>query len=170
MSAWKILAKSLYAKGGGPLPRKAFDEGVTTEAAACHGVQVAKKHGVFTLGRHEKQWVYTLTEKGIAWCEGSVTICPSRPSPVCETVEQRFVRVERLIADAQEAFDSLAQLTVHQRAILVLYAKGFNYREIGDRLGRKGPGVEAAGQRILAALGCARIIEAAGLAFKAGLA
>lgn len=88
---------------------------------------------------------------------------------MAESADEKIVRLERLLIDSEEAFDALSQLTVRQREVLALYAKGYTYREIGDRLGLTSEGTKACGQRILGAIGCSRIIEASMLMAKAGL-
>lgn len=169
MSAWKILAKSLRAKGGGLLRLHDFDEQITTGHASRHGAEEAKRHGIFWSSGSRRHCRYGLTVKGWMWCDGAVRICPGRAGPIAENADEKRVRIERLLIDSEEAFNALALLTVRQLEVLTLYAKGFNYREIGDLLSIKGASAETIGQRIIKALGCDRIIEAAMLIGKAGL-
>lgn len=171
MSAWQTLANSLCAKGGGPLHRKEFDEEITTDHASLRGVIDARRYGIFWVQGHSiRNRRYSLSVKGWMWCAGAVQICPGRAGPMAESSDEKRLRLERLFIDAGEAFDALSRLTVRQREVLGLYAKGYTYREIGDRLGLTSEGTKACGRRILVAMGCDRIIEAAMLMSKAGLA
>jgi DNA-directed RNA polymerase specialized sigma24 family protein len=168
MSGWKIITKSLYAKGGGPLPRKAFDEDFRSDYAASAALDESRKRGLVSLARRAYFYEWALTLNGIDWCEGRLVI-GSAPAAPAETVSEHDIRVARLVADSDEAAEACRRLTDGQRAVLVLVAKGYTRNEICDRL-RVGPdAVERRITRALKTIGCDRSIEAAVIAAKAGL-
>lgn len=167
MSAWKVLIKSLYAKGGGPLPKIVFDT-ISSEGASKAGMCYARSQGLATVQRLAKQWQWSLTATGVAWCEGRYHV-GCRAGPICETATEKASRVARLVADSEEAVETCARLSEKQRAVLIQIAKGFTYAEIGARSGIKKRSAEDRGQRIFVAIGCSRAIEAAVIAAKAGL-
>lgn len=72
MSAWRILVRNLHAQGGGPLPMRAFDPvlGQTPDEQ----MQSAKRLGLVESRRVKFTWLWTLTERGRAWCEGRLEI------------------------------------------------------------------------------------------------
>lgn len=67
MSGWKVLVRSLDDKGGGPLPRAAFDSGTT---AGRYALDVAKKRGLIRHVRRAYWSLWELTPLGREWCEG----------------------------------------------------------------------------------------------------
>jgi hypothetical protein len=73
MSAWRALVRNLYEIGGGPAPRRAFDN-LPTLSAARGGLNCARDFGLIKARLQTCDWVWTLTDLGRDWCEGRVAI------------------------------------------------------------------------------------------------
>ena len=70
MSGWKLLTRSLYDKGGGPLPRAAFE----THECGNYALERAKAYGLIQFKRRAYFAEWELTQLGRDWCEGRATI------------------------------------------------------------------------------------------------
>lgn len=73
MSHWREITKALYKAGGGPLPRDSFAL-LKNGQDPAHILQECKKHGLMVASKQKYQWVWTLTPKGTAFCEGRIII------------------------------------------------------------------------------------------------
>ena len=73
MSHWREITKALYKAGGGPLHRDSFAMTLTGEDLNT-ALHTAKKHGLMVSSKHKYTWVWTITPKGVAWCEGRLVI------------------------------------------------------------------------------------------------
>ncbi len=168
MRAWEIITKALHQAGGGPLPRKRFDEGFESDSAAQAALAGARRHGLVVLTRHFYRWMWSLTPLGVDWREGRVAIGVT-PEPLPEPPSEQEVRLARLIADSHEAASTCRRLNAGQRDVLMLLAKGYTRAEICGRF-RIGPdAVERRITKTLKLTGCDRAIEAVVIATKAGL-
>ena len=167
-AAWKIMVSALHKQGGGPLPRVKFDP-LESEAAANHGIKFARANGLITRQRLNKLWQWTITQKGVDWCEGRISIGAPPPPEKAFDLDAHRARVERLVADSMEAAQACAKLNERQTDVLVMAAKGFTYVEIGERIGVTTGRAQEIGRKVISAIGCTRVIEAAVIAAKAGL-
>ena len=167
MSGWKIITRDLYAAGGGPLPRKAFDRH-HPGGGSNYAIQRAARLGLIASAKRGLSRDWTITARGIDWCSGRIEIVGSSlrsdPDPHADAL-----RVERLVSDATEAAAACRRLTHRQAEVLVLVAKGFTCKEVGARAGLASKSVNGHLKRIYQVLGCSRAVEAAVVAAKAGL-
>lgn len=75
MSGWKLIVRSLHDKGGGPLPRAAFEDGST----GSYALEKAKAHGLIRYVRRAYWSLWELTPLGFDWCAGRVEITKRGP-------------------------------------------------------------------------------------------
>ena len=169
MAHWETITHALHRAGGGPLRRVEFDGEFESDTAAIAGIRRALVLGLVAV--HGCRWrgTWTITQRGIDWCMGRVALVSRSWRRAVETDDERQKRIDRLVAASHEAYEACTRLTTRQKEILILMAKGFTRGEIAKLLGIKPGSVATRTARICQAIGCARNIEAVGIATKAGI-
>lgn len=169
MAHWETITLALHRAGGGPLRRAEFDGEFELDSAAIAGIRRAHVHGLVAVHGGRRRGTWTITQRGIDWCMGRVSLVSRSWLRAVETDDERQKRIDRLVAASTEAFAACTRLTTRQREILILMAKGFTRGEIAKLLGIKPGSVATRTVRICQAIGCTRNIEAVGIAAKAGI-
>jgi hypothetical protein len=81
MSAWRIVVRHLYALGGSGTAKGAGGDFLTPYQAG-NALEIAAKHGLVK-GPGSGKCVWSLTERGIDWCENRVNDVYLRPGGLC---------------------------------------------------------------------------------------
>lgn len=166
---WQIITLGLHRMGGGPLPRKAFDGDLETNNASRVGIARAKTLGLASMTGHGPSTLWTLTPRWHDWHAGRALFVAGGWRYPADLAAERKRRVDRLIADSDEAAEACAKLTARQTEVLTLLAKGFTHDETSAMLGLRPGSIDSHVMRLLRAIGCDRTIEAVVIAAKAGV-
>lgn len=173
MAHWETATRALHRHGGGPLTRSKFDSDFETDRAAISGARRMKQLGLATVVGRNCNALWTLTQRGLDWCSGIITIAVRSWHTTImptETEAEKQKRLERLVASANDAFAACSMLSQRHHNLLTLITKGFSRSEIAEHLGINVKSIDGYLKRLFAAIGCTRMIEAAVIGSMACLA